>query len=544
MCALRSSVAFESRRRVKECTSRHSDWRFLLGDLAPRRAISFGRDALTAQTACFAETTLTPPGARARRECSLAVADSADQETLRAAWDATTDGGTCYVEVPRSIPQPLWMLRRRFLSIGYRDVRFFLARPLSAAQAPRAWIPLDRLAASFAMTPEMASTSFWRHGARSARRALRFLAAHAGIAHPIIVVAHRPRARSEGRAVAPEDTGASCVDLAGETPAILSLVRQHWDRPSLGPEPEHLSLLLTAPGERPVSKVVALVFGARRSEPRLVVKLPRSAEALASLTREAEALSLLRDRRPTVVAAPRILFAQTYPGGLVLGETYLEGVPLWQRLRPRSHAALAMKMSQWAATLVDPDLSDAAAQARTISSVIDDFQRCFAAVIDAGMLREACEEMATLGSLPTTFEQRDFSPWNILVNRSGQLAVVDWESAQPDGLPLLDLWYGLSYLAFYRTRAIWTGEYARAYRDLLDSSTESGVIATDAVAAYVASTKMPPSAVRPLRMLTWMLHGRSEYRQMAEDAGGPPSPAALRASTFVALWREEMHGAR
>jgi aminoglycoside phosphotransferase (APT) family kinase protein len=35
-------------------------------------------------------------------------------------------------------------------------------------------------------------------------------------------------------------------------------------------------------------------------------------------------------------------------------------------------------------------------------------------------------------------EQRDFGPWNLLVTPAGQIAVLDWESAEVDGLPALD----------------------------------------------------------------------------------------------------------
>jgi hypothetical protein len=48
------------------------------------------------------------------------------------------------------------------------------------------------------------------------------------------------------------------------------------------------------------------------------------------------------------------------------------------------------------------------------------------------------------------------------------------------------------------------------------------------------------AALHPLRLLTWLIHSRSEYRQLTAEAGGPPPPAALRASVFVSLWATEL----
>jgi hypothetical protein len=40
--------------------------------------------------------------------------------------------------------------------------------------------------------------------------------------------------------------------------------------------------------------------------------------------------------------------------------------------------------------------------------------------------------------------------------------------------------------------------------------------------------------------LTWLIHSRSEYRQLAAEVGGQPDRSALRASVFVSLWAAEL----
>jgi hypothetical protein len=46
--------------------------------------------------------------------------------------------------------------------------------------------------------------------------------------------------------------------------------------------------------------------------------------------------------------------------------------------------------------------------------------------------------------------------------------------------------------------------------------------------------------LRPLRLLCWIVHSRSEYRQLEQDALGPPSQSALAGSLFLSFWREEL----
>jgi hypothetical protein len=46
--------------------------------------------------------------------------------------------------------------------------------------------------------------------------------------------------------------------------------------------------------------------------------------------------------------------------------------------------------------------------------------------------------------------------------------------------------------------------------------------------------------MRRLRILTWVIHAPSEYRQFEADAGGTPSNDRLRESLFFRLWEEEV----
>jgi len=64
------------------------------------------------------------------------------------------------------------------------------------------------------------------------------------------------------------------------------------------------------------------------------------------------------------------------------------------------------------------------------------------------------------------------------------------------------------------------------------------------MARYISHIGLDATALRPLRLLTWMLHSRSEYRHfVVADVAGKPEREILRRSLFVELWEEELRHA-
>ncbi len=145
-----------------------------------------------------------------------------------------------------------------------------------------------------------------------------------------------------------------------------------------------------------------------------------------------------------------------------------------------------------------------------------------------------------LDGLPLIMEQRDCSPWNILLNEASEIQVLDWESAESNGLPALDLVYFLTYLSFFSDGAMESKDFLAAYSNALDPDSFTGRINKECLDIYFTRNNLNPSFLSSLRLLTWLVHSRHEYRRLREDAGGEPTEAALRASMFSQLVREEI----
>jgi len=57
---------------------------------------------------------------------------------------------------------------------------------------------------------------------------------------------------------------------------------------------------------------------------------------------------------------------------------------------------------------------------------------------------------------------------------------------------------------------------------------------------YASALGIPQEQFHALRLLTWMLHSRSEYKRLESEANGVPTPESLEGSLFYNLWLEEL----
>jgi len=486
---------------------RRVDWRFLLPDPGAARTVCFASGDLRAAVGLVAGE-LREPGTR---ESDLAVVADPDDQTLARARTTLRDGGCLYGEWRRPFLTAR-ALTARLRRAGFTDVRCY--RPWPSLRATQAWLPVG--------SPGPRSYFLLHHrrlpGQRVAlvlnlaRYLARSVPAWAGLPTTLCAVARTP-----ATAPPPEELDA-------------------------GPASPGWRWLLLIRGPRSISKVIGLAFREGSRSPDLVAKIARIPEAAAGLGREAEALRALAAARPGgVPGVPRVHQVRTAPDRFTVVETPMAGAPLWSVLRPSRYRSLALRATDWLG-----DLAAAAgtpvrsSPARVVEPALERFGRLFGGVAEPGLLRETRQVLAALPPLPVVPEQRDFSPWNLFVAADGTLAVLDWESAEPAGLPALDLIYFLAYLAFFHDGAIKSGNLLDSYRTAQDPSTFTGQVQQECLARYGASLGIALSEIRRLRILTWVIHAPSEYRQFEADAGGVPSDQRLRQGLFFRLWQEEL----
>ena len=500
---------------------RRADWRFLLSTPRPNRAFCRAGHALTDAVAGIARELVSQSSGA---DCDLVVAEDPDARALLELYGALRPGGACYTEWHRR-HGGVRRIQRVLRAAGFADVTCYRTWPSSAPQ-PIYWIPIGASgAAGYARSRQ------WLRGGRLRRlftaarqRLVDLVTGRYGSA--IHAIAYRPAADA----------------LDGERDQVAWL-RARWQQMGLGSPPEKLSALLVTGGPRSISKVVLLAFAEPSPLPAIAVKAARVEGAASGLRREAAVLAGLATRRGhSIPGTPGLLFSRELDGVPVIGETALSGRPLDRLLSRRSFRAWSIKVTGWLAELAGASSSLPAAhwRERIVEPLLGQFVDRFGPVVDAGLVREADAILRTLGPLPAVPEQRDFGPWNLLVTPALELAVLDWESGEVEGLPGLDLLYYLAYASFNVDRAHDPESRLASYGRSLDPSTRTGAVRRECIERYFTMTNVDPANLGPLRVLLWLIHAQSDFRHAEADAGRLPTSDALARSFFLRLWEQEV----
>jgi len=475
---------------------RRVDWRFLLHtEDAPSVA------DMTAGKTSLAVHLIAAKGKPLPGDADLATIGYPTRLALRGAIESVRPGGevAAFWQLPR--PAAVRRATRRMRAAGLEDVRILWPGPLPFRQ-PEFWLPLDSGEAAGHLLARRPPSSTLQAALRPLWRA----SARAGLLFPLCAIGRMP---------------------GGD---------------GTGSEPD-TALLLTG-GQRSINKVVGLRLGAD-GEATAVVKLARVATADEALEREAAMLRTVETERPGLRGVPRVLEEGMRAGRRALAESAVHGAPLIDCLTPDSFAELAGSVTSWLIELARSGEAQPPGEwwERLVGARLRAFERDFAQALPADLPSQLEQALAALGPLPLVPEHRDCSPWNVVLD-DGEPGLHDWESAEPRGLPGLDLAYFLANCAFVLDGTIETGRTRESYERLRDPSTPYGAIAAECEGRYRRALGLDPSDLALLRLLTWLVHSASDHRHLTMESGGTPDPEALRASTYLGLIEAELESDR
>jgi hypothetical protein len=310
--------------------------------------------------------------------------------------------------------------------------------------------------------------------------------------------------------------------------AYLTAHRGRLGLDALGVPKRPVCVLLT-PRHRRSRHVVTLVLAPGGREPVLVAKVPRLAGDDAGLAREAVGLRAaehaLRRAGGSSATAPRLVTFDDGPAGPLLLQTALRGRPV-SRAALRRDGRVVADVAAWLRRL--------AAATRQVPSDDAWFERLIGAPLQTLAVRARGGELAAMvdrtlalaqplrcARLPLVLEHGDLAHPNLLRGPDGRLGVLDWERAEPHGLPAHDLLFFLAYAAAARSRGRMAGVRAafagpRAWgRELAER--------------YATAVGLDPWMLQPLLAV-------SAARTVA--AFGPPGPAPVDAvERHLVLWR-------
>ena len=349
--------------------------------------------------------------------------------------------------------------------------------------------------------------------------------------------------------------------------AVREYVRQHWD---LLPAPEEAPARLTCAVEAVgVSKGCVFVFAEPQTEPVCVVKIARTPHCNPILEHEYSALAQVRDCVSGHLAdtLPCPLHTGWLDGHFVALETFLPGRTMTAIISGSGAKSVApagrcLRLgAQWLAALhrqsarTRPPLSGRNADGCAVDLIEDLARNCTWSQRELSFLSRLQELGRGLGSasVPLVFSHGDFEPGNLLLN-GDQLIVTDWQFAEADGLPLLDL---LNLVLRYCFMADglegisdeWIA-YREAFRKTLLSESWLTIAAAPVIREYLEALRLEVSvpfflaltlATNAVKFLGFLADRADRgYVYMMRTAGEADRPfeERLRDQLYVRLLRE------
>ena len=481
---------------------RRVDWRFVLGRPELGRVETRGGDAELASALAAVSVPATAAGDRVEG----VVAVPRDRTALREAAERVPPGGWLWAELRGRHRRSPWLADVR--AAGLPDVTPHWLWP--TADAPTRIVPLTAPAAV-----ELALT---RHGGGG------------------------PVARTLARAVtssglcrlAARDVGVLASRAAGGASGLAAWLEASRERFGLDPAAGPLSCLFLTPRFRASASVIVLVTAGRDPAPRLVVKLPRRRDLDDGLAREAAGLAAAAGRGlDRDGSAPRLVVHERSPalgGWPVLVETALAGPALRPSVVRRRPGPTVAAVEAWLLGLAEGAERRRADErvARLLAGPLEPLARIGTperALVERTL--EVCRPLDT-AVLPVVLEHGDLSHPNLIALGGGRVGAVDWELAEPGGLPLQDLVFVLAYVAGARRRARTPADHEAAVRaDEADTAAR--------LRRHAASLGVPEALVAPLVAACWARQTASTWRRTGEE-----DPAWLRSSRVARLWRRSV----
>ncbi len=269
-----------------------------------------------------------------------------------------------------------------------------------------------------------------------------------------------------------------------------------------------LSCLIKTPRFRASRHVIFLLFNEREQQPCLVAKVARLPDDTDGIAREAANLrdvQLLHARR--LDSIPSLIAHDQLDGFPFLVETALVGEPIGPKRVAREPSRWCQAVLDWLRLLDGPPSATTHASwnreswEHKVAAPLDRCRRLLPWETEATSVAASLERLANElegSSLPQVFEHGDLSHPNLIEYAPGQVGVIDWELAEPAGMPLHDLVFFLMYVALASSR---DGSSAAQQTSLLNAFRAGDGWAWKWICQYLDERTLPGSLAKPLMSL-------------------------------------------
>jgi hypothetical protein len=336
-------------------------------------------------------------------------------------------------------------------------------------------------------------------------------------------------------------SGGVAQGLDGHPPAYLGRAAAE-----AGIALDHHRWGMVAPADYSSRKLLFFIFEHGQTDGaqtlRYIVKMVRNPRFNARLENERAALTLLQAAPiQDHTAIPRVVFSGYHADLALVGESAIEGVPFRSRTTGDVDCPYFYRALDWLT-----DLGCATATWRTsniqaatvLHGLLGQFLQFYRLTPEHhAFLSQQIERIAASAEpLPAVFQHGDPGLWNLLVTPTDQVAFLDWEAAEPAGMPLWDLLHLIRSFGVQGARMRGVRDSLVAVKQQLLADTPLRRVAADAIRRYAAQVPLSLDLVQPLIYTCWM------HRAIKEASRLPAS--RLERGHYVNLLRlciDEQH---
>jgi hypothetical protein len=293
---------------------------------------------------------------------------------------------------------------------------------------------------------------------------------------------------------------------------------------------------MAAPGAYASQKILFFLFPPSAPAPRYVAKVPHSPALSPRLENAWRSLTLLKELGigdPETVPQPA--FFGHHAGLAVVGETALSGTAFRSRTEATPGCPSFRSALEWIIRLAEAPAGRGLAEPERVAAALGRLFERFNEIyrLSSDHRELLAGEIERLGRasepIPTVVQHGDPGTWNLLVTASGRVAFLDWEAAEPRGMPLWDLLYFMRSYGILVSRREGVRDSLEAFARQYLTGSELGDRLGNAVRRLCESIGLAGELVRPLFFTCWM------HRALKE--AGTLTPDRLESGRYLNLLR-------
>ena len=281
---------------------------------------------------------------------------------------------------------------------------------------------------------------------------------------------------------------------------------------------------LSASGLYNSNKVVFYLFEGSKERPEIIVKMTRAREFNFRLANEAAVLARLRQHDFVEAGTyPELLFFDIYRGQAVLAQKVIPGEPFRRRTHLTAACPFARDAVSWILQLGKASANRSVATSRQVAAGLDKLLTHFETIYKPSedenrFLRMQIERIrSSRSAFPLVFQHGDPGTWNLLVRPDGRVAFLDWESGEPNGMPLWDLFYFLRTFGTWISRQRGDRDGEGSFRKHFLAASPLSEFLTQTIEQYCAAVGLAKELVEPLFYTCWMHRALKEATRLSAE---------------------------